>query len=507
LPRWATVLLGVLMVAALATGGTALALRLASPAAPPGTPNVALVATTPAALNASVEVGDVLLTGAAGQAGAPLLRTARPTSVAPSLADLGAYAVAPGRYAGVSATVGGKLQTARLDVTVRSGQLTPILLVVRPDGISAAAGNDDVNHAVLAAAGQLIRPPDVTFVDQNGATVPLHSLRGKVLVVAALDTHCHDTCPLYTALWGDLLHVVRERGWGDRVAIAEVSMDPERDTPEELAAYARLTGATWPLLRADVAATFQFWLSLHASYKKGAPPTPAPTDWYTGQPETYHLDHDSVAVIFDQNGDARYTLQGNPRLGHALPQALAALLDPQKAQSIQQTAAWSITDVLDRIDTVLGLPTESDRGTEQAARTGARAPDFTLPALDGTSLSLRAQTGRPTVVTFWATWCAPCRKDFPALAAAVKTHPDLVVLAVDEGEDAGQVRDFMHSVLGADASRLVALLDADHSVGARYAASGLPVTVFVGADGVVQAVRIGQLHDSDLTTALAATGA
>jgi cytochrome oxidase Cu insertion factor (SCO1/SenC/PrrC family) len=495
---------GVLLVG-VAAGATAFALRLSSSSTTGGTPDVALVATTPASVAAALEVGDVLLTG--GGASVPLLRTARPTSTAPSLADLGAYSVPAGHYTRVSATVGGSLRTARLDVTVRSGQLTPILLVVRPDSITAAAGNDEVNHAVLAAAGQLIHPPDVTFVDQNGANVPLSSLHGKVLVAAALDSHCHDTCPLYTALWSDLQHVIRERGWGDRVALAEISMDPERDTPQELAAYARLTGASWPLLRADVATTFQFWLSLHASYRKAPPSTPVPTDWYTGQAETYHLDHDSVAVIFDQNGDARYTLQGNPRLGHALPQALGALLNPEKAQSIQQTAAWSITDVLDRIDTVLGLPTESDRGTEQAARTGARAPDFTLPALDGTSLSLRAQTGRPTIVTFWATWCAPCRKDFPALAAAVKSHPDLIVLAVDEGEDAGQVRDFISSVLGADASRLIPLLDADHSVGARYAASGLPVTVFIGADGIVQAVRIGQLHDSDLTTALAATGA
>jgi cytochrome oxidase Cu insertion factor (SCO1/SenC/PrrC family) len=502
--RLQALLLGGLLLVGVATGGTAFALKLASSSTGSGTPDVALVATTPASVTAAVEVNDVLLTG--GGANVPLLRSSRTASTAPALTDLGAYSVPAGHYTGVSATVGGSLRTSRLDVTVRAGQLTPILLVVRPDSIIAAAGNDDVNHAVLAAAGQLIKPPDVTFVDQNGSTVPLHSLQGKVLVAAALDSHCHDTCPLYTALWSDLQHVIRERGWGDRVAIAEISMDPERDTPEELAAYARLTGASWPLLRADVPTTFQFWLSLHASYRKSPPSTPVPTDWYTGQPETYHLDHDSLAVIFDQNGDARYTLQGNPRLGHALPQALAALLNPAKAQSIQQTAAWSITDLLDRVDTVLGLPTENDRGTEQAARAGARAPDFTLPALDGTSLSLSAQTGRPRVVTFWATWCAPCRKDFPALAAAAKAHPDLEVLAVNEGEDPGQVRDFMRSVLGADASRLTVLLDADHSVGARYAASGLPVTVFVGADGIVQAVRIGQLHDSDLTTALAATG-
>ena len=496
-------LLAALALVAAATGGTALAVRLSSSASS-GTPNVALVATTPASLSAALQVSDVRLTGAGGAA-VPLLSGGRDASIAPSLTDLGTYSVAAGHYTGVSATIGGNVRTARADITVQNGALLPILLVVRPDSITAASGNDGVNHAVLAAAGQLIHPPDVTFVDENGNPVPLRSLRGKVLVVAALDTHCHDTCPLYTALWGDLQHVIRERGWGDRVAIAEISMDPERDTPAELLAYAHLTGATWPLLRGDVATTFQFWLSLHASYSKGAPASPAPTDWYTGQPETYHLDHSSVAVVFDQNGDARYLLQGNPSLGHSLPPALQALMDPKKAAQLAQTAAWSITDLLDRVDTVLGLPTEVDRGTEQAARSGARAPDFTLPGVDGKPVSVAAQVGRPTVVTFWATWCAPCRKDLPGLAAAVAAHPDLVVLAVDEGESAGQVRDYLASLLGAGASRLTALLD-DHSAGARYAVSGLPVTVFVGADGIVQSVRIGQLHDDDLTSALAAIG-
>jgi cytochrome oxidase Cu insertion factor (SCO1/SenC/PrrC family) len=499
-------LLAALMLAAVTAAATTLALRLTATSTAT-VPDVALVATTPATQTDTLQVGDVRLTRD-GAPDVPLLTAAHTTARAPALADLGTYTVAAAHYTGVVATIGSNTRRAAADITVRNGQITPVLLVVRPDAISAAAGNDAVNHAVLAAAGQLIHPPDVTFTDQTGAPVALSSLRGKVLVAAALDTHCHDTCPLYTALWADLQHVIRERGWGDRVAIAEISMDPDRDTPAELQAYATLTGASWPLLRADVATTFQFWLSLHASYSKGAPATPAPTDWYTGQPETYHLDHDSVAVIFDQNGDARYTLQGNPGLAHTLSPALQALLDPKKAAQIAETASWSIRDLLDRVDTVLGLPTESDRaGTEQAARTGSRPPDFTLTTVDGTPLALHAQVGRPTVVTFWATWCTPCRKDFPSLATAVKAHPDLQVLAVNEGEDATQIRDYMRSVLGTDGTRVTALVDADKSVGAHYAVAGLPVTVFVGADGIVQSVRIGQLHDDDLTTALAAIGA
>jgi cytochrome oxidase Cu insertion factor (SCO1/SenC/PrrC family)/thiol-disulfide isomerase/thioredoxin len=326
-----------------------------------------------------------------------------------------------------------------------------------------------------------------------------------VVVVAALDTHCHDTCPLYTAIFADLQRVLRERGWTGSVSIAEVSMDPDRDTPQELAAYGRMTGADWPLLRADPVSTLQFWTALGAAYAKAPSPSPAPVDWYTGQPEAYHLHHDSLAVVFDQQGYAAYTLQGNPRLGHALPSALAALLNP--SSTVQSAASWDLSELLGKLDVLLAAPPESDRGTEKAARDGATAPDFSLPRLGGGSASLHEQRGRPTVVTLWATWCAPCRQDMPLLAAAVRAHPDVVVLAVDEGEDSATVRKYLHTLLGDQAGRLVTLLDADRSVGARYAASGLPVTVVVGADGIVQAVRIGELQAQDLDAALRAAGA
>jgi cytochrome oxidase Cu insertion factor (SCO1/SenC/PrrC family)/thiol-disulfide isomerase/thioredoxin len=499
-PAWVVLAVAVL---AFAAGMAALAMRLTASAEQA---TVALVATQAAAETVQHSVADVTLTG---DRSVLLVHAIPSLSRAPALTDLGVHAVPGSAYTGVSATVDGRQVSVRVAVALRRGGVTPVLLVVRGGSISAAAGNDDVNHAALQAAGQLIHPPDVTFVDQTGRSVPLHGLRGKVVVVAALDAHCHDTCPLYTALWADLQRVVRERGWQDRVAIAEVSMDPDRDTPAELAAYGRMVDATWPLLRADPAPTLQFWSSLGAASARVPSPSPAPVDWYTGQPETYHLHHDSLAVVIDQRGDARYLLQGNPLLAHGLSPALAALMNggTASAATLENAAGWSLTDLLDRVDTLLGAPLESERGAEQAARVGRRAPDIALRGLDGQTVSLRKQLGRAVVVTFWATWCQPCRHDMPLLAAAARSHPGLLVLAVDEGESSGQVRDYLGSVLGADAAQLTAVLDPDHAAGARYAVQGLPVTVFVGADGIVRTVRIGQLHAGDLGEQLAATGA
>ena len=110
------------------------------------------------------------------------------------------------------------------------------------------------------------------------------TLGGTPTVVAAFETHCHESCPVYTAVLADLQRTLRARGWQGRVRIAEVTMDPGRDTPATLAEYARRTGASWELLTADPAPLRVFWAALHASYHDvpyaGAPPNGSP--WLEG---------------------------------------------------------------------------------------------------------------------------------------------------------------------------------------------------------------------------------
>ena len=80
------------------------------------------------------------------------------------------------------------------------------------------------------------------------------------------------------------------------------------------------------------------------------------------------------------------------------------------------------------------------------------------------------------------------------------------MLAVDEGDDSGQVRQYLDNLLHGDAGRLTTLLDPDKSAGGRYALAGMPTSVFVGADGIVQGVIVGELSGDDLSTMLARSG-
>lgn len=84
--------------------------------------------------------------------------------------------------------------------------------------------------------------PGFTLTAQDGNRISLTALRGKVVVVAFIYTNCPDACPLLTA---KMIRLESSLGadFGRSVAFVSITVDPERDTPEALASYARTHGA------------------------------------------------------------------------------------------------------------------------------------------------------------------------------------------------------------------------------------------------------------------------
>ncbi|HSR66689.1 MAG TPA: TlpA disulfide reductase family protein [Acidobacteriota bacterium] len=136
---------------------------------------------------------------------------------------------------------------------------------------------------------------------------------------------------------------------------------------------------------------------------------------------------------------------------------------------------------------------ESQAGRLQSqsyALYGKQAPDFTLPRLEGGTVTLSQHFGKDIVILdFWATWCSPCRRVMPLLeeTAAKYGSQGVVLYSVNWGEDAQTIRDYLEDTgLKADV-----LMDEDIRVGPAYQVRGLPATVLLDREGTVRAFMTG----------------
>jgi len=120
---------------------------------------------------------------------------------------------------------------------------------------------------------------------------------------------------------------------------------------------------------------------------------------------------------------------------------------------------------------------------------GKRAPDFTLPTLDGKELSLSQFRGKTVMINFWQSSCSNCASEMPDIQAVFDkwSRDDLEILAVSVGERAAFVQSFVDS----RGLTFPALLDLDEAVKDIYQISHFPTTFFINADGIVSEIKQG----------------
>jgi peroxiredoxin len=170
--------------------------------------------------------------------------------------------------------------------------------------------------------------------------------------------------------------------------------------------------------------------------------------------------------------------------------AVAVILILQGGRSRAQAPA-SVLDSVPQLSSA-GAPEMLDLGAAEALEVGARAPGFTLPDLDGNEISLANLRGQAVIINFWATWCAPCLVEMPALEQAYQERKDdgLVILAVNRDEDRGAVERFFYEDLKLT---FTPLLDDEARVNDQYRVFNLPTTYFVDRDGIIRGVHRGVL--------------
>jgi thiol-disulfide isomerase/thioredoxin len=112
----------------------------------------------------------------------------------------------------------------------------------------------------------------------------------------------------------------------------------------------------------------------------------------------------------------------------------------------------------------------------------------------GSAATVTYAHGRPTVVNFFAAWCDPCRRELPVLAATSREHTDVDFIGVDVADSRSNAVDLLDATHVAYAAGY----DPDRQVARKYHLVGMPTTVFIKADGHVQAVVKGPVSPSAL---------
>jgi peroxiredoxin len=141
--------------------------------------------------------------------------------------------------------------------------------------------------------------------------------------------------------------------------------------------------------------------------------------------------------------------------------------------------------------------TASVSGVDEAAREldlirpskPKQASDFTVSLVGGDTLKLAGQRGKPVLINFWATWCAPCREEMPAMERLYLKHRErgFVLLAVSVDSDVSLVKPFLQK----HKLTFPVALDAKMDLANTYGVRALPASFLVDRNGYLAALALG----------------
>jgi len=129
-----------------------------------------------------------------------------------------------------------------------------------------------------------------------------------------------------------------------------------------------------------------------------------------------------------------------------------------------------------------------------------KAPEFNLISLKGQRVSLADMRGHVVFIDFWASWCPPCKKEFPELKSLTEEFRDegFVTLAVSEDKRRANVKSFISAYPDMPAN-LIVLLDKKSEAIRKYSVGAMPTSFIIDAKGVIRYIHFG-FKESDPET-------
>jgi cytochrome c biogenesis protein CcmG, thiol:disulfide interchange protein DsbE len=136
---------------------------------------------------------------------------------------------------------------------------------------------------------------------------------------------------------------------------------------------------------------------------------------------------------------------------------------------------------------------------DASTRETVAAPGFSLPDLAGGEVALADLRGRPVVIDFWATWCAPCERQVPVLNAFHDKYGDRIpVLGISvDANGASRVASFV-----SEHGLRYRVLLGDEGLAQEYDAYGFPTLYVIRPDGTIHSAHVGVVSPEALEAAV-----
>jgi len=152
------------------------------------------------------------------------------------------------------------------------------------------------------------------------------------------------------------------------------------------------------------------------------------------------------------------------------------------------------------------LPAGLAEGTEAAGgeatvglHVGQAAPDFTLPLLNGETVTLSELRGQPVILNFWATWCPPCVREMPDLQAVFDELDGAVHVL---GVSCGEAPDTVSAFIDKNGYTYPIAYDADALLYRAYTLDFIPQTWVLNEEGIIIRYIAGMTNADTLRQAL-----
>lgn len=389
--------------------------------------------------------------------------------------------------------------------------VTLAVLVALSNKKSDTSSADAGVPAPLAIGTELPRPkhvPSFGLVDSHDKSFQLNDTHGKWIVLAPSMTLCREVCPMTTGVLEELKSTLAKDGIGQQVDVVETSVDPWRDSPARLRAYQRRFGADFTMLTGSTRTIRKFWNWFGVQYYRVKEDTPPDIDWWTHKPERFDVNHTDAVYVIDPHGYLRVADDGMPKLQGKLSEPLRAELDAEGVGNLEHPhLPWTADQVADDVLNMMGRAIPSDqvakvvapsvsdarselRGSPAALKRLHAQANRLLGSTSALSARLHGLRGHPVVVNAWASWCEPCRQEFPYLATAAAGYGrQIAFVGADINDDSGNARTFL-------ASHPVSYPSYSTSLSAlaplKVYPDGPPQTIFINAHGRVVFVHNGE---------------